>query len=344
MSDTTSVRAGFELDEARLARWMTANVEDFAGPLSVEQFKGGQSNPTYKLATPGRDYVLRKKPAGPILKGAHAIEREARVMHAVGAAGVPAPRIHGLCEDESVLGTAFYVMDLVVGRIFWDAAVPGVSAEERALLYASMNETIARLHALDPQAVGLGDFGKPGSYFERQISRWSRQYRDDADAGRDANMDRLIEWLEAHIPADDAASIVHGDYRIDNMIFHPTEPRVIAVLDWELSTLGHPLADFANHAIMYHMPRHIVAGLAGTDPEPLGIPSEADYVAAYCARTGRDGIANYDFYIAFNFFRMAAIFHGIRGRYLRGNASSAQAAERAQMYPELAALGLRLSL
>ncbi|MCF8709542.1 phosphotransferase [Rhizorhapis sp. SPR117] len=332
-------RQGFSLDEAALRTWMQTNVPDFTGPPSVEQFSGGQSNPTYKLVTPDKAYVLRRKPLGPLLKGAHAIEREVRVMRALGQTGFPVPRIHALCDDESIIGTSFYVMDMVEGRIFWEAAIPQVSNQERAAMFDAMNATIARLHTVDYEAAGLGDFGRQGNFFERQIHRWSQQYLGDTDAGRDANMDRLIDWLKEHIPADDdLTGITHGDFRIDNMIFHPDEPRIVAVIDWELSTLGHPGADFAYHAMMYRLPPHIIAGLGGMDISALNIPSEEDYVSAYCARTGRSSIPHYEFYMAFAFFRLAAIFHGIKGRVIRGNASSAQARERVRVLPELSAL------
>lgn len=340
---TTPVRAGFEIDADALCRWMEGQVAGFAGPLTIDQFRGGQSNPTYRLTTPGRRYVLRRKPAGALLKGAHAVEREAQVLSALERAAIPVPHVFGLCTDDRVIGSWFYVMEMVEGRIFWDAAVPAVQAEERAAIFDSMNDTIARLHGVDPVSIGLGDYGKTGNYIARQLGRWSRQYLEDPEAGREPAMDRLIAWLEDHVPAHDETRIVHGDYRIDNMIFHPTEPKVVAVLDWELSTLGHPLADFANHAIFYHMPPHIVAGLAGTGAVPAGIPAEADYVAAYCRRTGRAGIPDYDFYLAFSFFRMAAIFHGIRGRALRGTAASAQAAERGEHFFELARIGARMA-
>jgi len=342
---TTPVREGYAFDEAALGAWLAANVPDFAGPLRVEQFRGGQSNPTYKLVTPHRSYVLRRKPPGQLLKGAHAVEREARVLSALGDAGFPVARVHGLCTDDAVIGTWFYVMDMVEGRIFWDAAIPEVSHDERPAYFDAMNATIAQLHGYDPETIGLGDYGRPGNYFARQIGRWSQQYVDDVDAGRDPNMDRLIAWLPDNIPDDgDESRVVHGDFRIDNMIFHPTEPKVLAVLDWELSTLGHPLADFAYHAMMYHMPPHIVAGLAGADLAALNIPAEDDYVAAYCRRTGRAGIPGYAFYIAFNFFRMAAIFHGIKGRVIRGTAASAQAADRARAFPELSAIAWQQAL
>lgn len=335
---TTAVREGFEFDQAALSRWLEANVPGYQGPLSVEQFKGGQSNPTYKLVTPSRAYVLRRKPSGQLLKGAHAIEREAQVLAGLAKAQFPVAHLHGLCTDDSIIGAWFYVMDMVEGRIFWDATVPGVSRTERAALFDAMNATMARLHSVDYKAVGLGDYGRPGNYFSRQIARWSKQYFEDSDAGRDPNLDRLIDWLPQNIPSDDMTCLSHGDYRIDNIIFHPDKPEVLAVLDWELSTLGHPGADFAYHAMMYRLPPYIVAGLAGADIHALGIPTEADYLAAYCARTGRAGMPEYDFYVAFNFFRLAAIFHGIKGRAIRGTASSAQAKERIKVLPELAAL------
>lgn len=339
--DTTPVRPEHRFDEGRLAEWMAANVAGYAGPLSVRQFRGGQSNPTYKLLTPGAAYVLRRKPPGVLLRGAHAVEREARVLQALGGAGFPVARVFGLCTDDAVIGTWFYVMAMVEGRVFWDATFPEVGLSDRPLYFDAMNETLARLHQIDYAAVGLDGFGRAENYMRRQIDRWSKQYLEDADAGRDPNMDRLLEWLPSRVPADDETSVVHGDFRCDNMIFHPTEPRVLAVLDWELSTLGHPLADFTYHAMMYRMPPSIVAGLAGADLAALNIPDEAAYVAAYCRRTGRESIPGYDFYVAFNFFRMAAIFHGIKGRAIRGTAASASAHERAKAFPELAELAWR---
>lgn len=338
---TGPVRAAHRFDVAALERWMEAHVEGFRGPLSVEQFNGGQSNPTYRLRTPREDYVLRRKPPGVLVAGAHAIEREARVMAALGRTGFPVPHVHALCTDDSVIGTWFYIMSFVAGRVFWDAGLPDVAPAERPAYFDSMNEALARLHGADHEVLGLGDFGRPGNYFARQISRWSRQYLEDPEAGRDPDMDRLLEWLPAHIPAGDETRLVHGDFRCDNMVFHPDEPRVVAVLDWELSTLGHPLADFANHAMMFRMPPDIVAGLDGVDLAARNIPSEADYIAAYCARTGRRGIADYEFFVAFGFFRMAAIFHGIKGRVIRGTASSGHAIERAKKFPRLAALAAR---
>ncbi|MEH6758419.1 MAG: phosphotransferase [Parasphingorhabdus sp.] len=336
---TTAVREGFEFDEAALAAWMQENVAGFAGPMTVEQFKGGQSNPTYKLVTEDAKYVLRRKPPGELLKGAHAVEREAKVLIGLAKADFPVAHVYGLCTDDSVLGTWFYVMEMVEGRIFWDATVPGVPTEERAAIFDAMNETLAKLHSVDYEAVGLGDYGRPGNYFERQIGRWTKQYLADEDAGRDPYLDKLIQWLPVNIPVgDDMTSIAHGDFRIDNMIFHFTEPKVLAVLDWELSTLGHPGADFAYNAMMYRMPPEIVAGLGGADIAALGILTEEEYVAAYCKRTGRGDMPNYNFYVAFNFFRLAAIFHGIKGRVLRGTASSLQAIERVKILPMLTKL------
>jgi len=336
------VREGHRFDEAALAGWMAANIEDYAGPLRVEQFNGGQSNPTYKLITPARSYVLRRKPPGELLKGAHAVEREVKVITALATAGFPVPHTYGLCTDNTVIGSWFYIMGMVEGRIFWDGRLPSVRREDRPLYFGAMNATLARLHGVDYAAIGLADYGRPGNYFIRQINRWSQQYLQDTDAGRDENMDRLIEHLPANIPPGDETSIVHGDFRIDNMIFHPTEPRVIAVLDWELSTLGHPLGDFAFNAMTYRMPPHIVAGLAGADLKALNLPSEEDYVAAYCRRTGRSGIDRFNFYLAFNFFRLAAIYHGIKGRVVRGTAVSAHAKDRVEAFPELSALAWAL--
>lgn len=335
---TSAVRENYRFDEAALARWMVDHVEGFQAPMTVEQFRGGQSNPTYKLITPTRNFVLRRKPPGQVIHGAHAVEREARVLTALFDDGFPVAAVYGLCTDETVIGSWFYVMEMVEGRIFWDATFPGVTREERPAYFDAMNATIARLHGIAPQAIGLGDYGKPCNYFARQIARWSRQYLEDIDAGSNDDMDALVEWLPANIPDGDEISIVHGDFRCDNMIFHPSEPRVIAVLDWELSTLGHPLADFAYHALMYQMPPNIVAGLAGADLDALNIPTEEEYVAAYCQRTGRDSIPGWGFYVAFNYFRLAAIFHGIKGRTIRGTAASVHAQDRAASFPVLAAL------
>jgi aminoglycoside phosphotransferase (APT) family kinase protein len=338
-SGTIDVREAHRFDVARLERFMQQEVADFAGPLAVEQFKGGQSNPTYKLATPGAAYVLRRKPPGKLLPGAHAVDREYRVIDALGRQGFPVAKAVTLCLDESVIGTPFYVMDMVEGRIFWDPTFPEVAREQRPAYFDAMNATIAALHGIEPEAAGLGDYGRPGNYFERQIGRWSKQYLADEKAGRMPAMDRLVEWLPQNIPAgEDEARIIHGDYRCDNMIFHPTQPSVVAVLDWELSTLGHPLADFSYHLMMYRMPAEMTSGLGGLDCRALNIPSEADYVAAYCARTRRSGIPDLDFYMAFNMFRLAAIIHGIKGRIARGTAASAHADKMAASLEPLADL------
>jgi aminoglycoside phosphotransferase (APT) family kinase protein len=335
-SGTGEVRLAHRFDEQKLFEWMRENVDGFAGPLTVEQFNGGQSNPTYRLTTPTVSYVLRRKPPGNILPGAHAIEREARILQALKSADFPVPRVHAVCVDERVIGAWFYVMEFIEGRIVWDLSFPDVPRADRPLYFDAMNSTLARLHRVDFASIGLADYGKPGNYFARQISRWTAQYVKDIEAGRDAHLDRLIEWLPAHIPTDDDVGIVHGDYRSDNLIFHPVEARVIAVLDWELSTLGHPLADFTYHLMMYRMPFSLFAGLKGHDLAELNIPSESEYVDAYCRRTGRDGISDLDFYIVFNMFRLAAIFHGIKGRLIRGNAASAHAADAAAKLPLIA--------
>ncbi|MEP6784513.1 MAG: phosphotransferase [Sphingomonadales bacterium] len=335
------VRPTHRFDEDGLRTWMAQNVPGFSGPLQVRQFSGGQSNPTYCLNTPSRDYVLRRKPPGELLKGAHAVDREYRVITALHGAGFPVPETYGLCMDADIIGTAFYVMELVEGRTFWDTAFPGVPNADRPAYFDAMNDTIARLHNLDPVAIGLVDYGRPGNYFERQIARWSGQYLADTDAGSVPAMDAMIEWFPANIPPGDEATIVHGDFRCDNMLFHPTEPRVLAVLDWELSTLGHPLADFGYHLMIYRMPPGFSTGLAGLDLPALNIPSEEEYVSAYCRRTGRDGIDRLDFYVAFSLFRLAAIIHGIKGRLIRGTASSPQAAAAVEQLDRIASLALR---
>jgi acyl-CoA dehydrogenase len=328
---TSAVRAGFELDAARLEHYLREHVPQFAGPLTVRQFKGGQSNPTYLLSTPGRSYVLRRKPAGQLLPSAHAVDREYRIMKALRQhTDVPVPEVLASCSDDSVIGTAFYVMAHVQGRMFWDPSFPELPANERKHYFDAMNAALASLHKVDYLRAGLGDFGKPGDYFARQINRWSQQYRADTQAGRVVELDRVIDWLLENIPSGEEVSLVHGDYRCDNLIFHPSEPRVLAVLDWELSTVGHPLADLGYHLMMYRLPTLAVPGLLDRDLSALGIPSESDYVAAYCARTRRDGIDRLDFYVAFNLFRFAAILHGIRGRLLRGNAVSERAREYAR--------------
>ena len=339
-SGTGEVRECHRFDEERLFRWMAENVAGFAGPLEVSQFKGGQSSPTYRLDTPDRSYVLRRKPPGNLLKGAHAVEREARVMTALGREAFPVPRVFGLCDEDDVIGTSFFVMEMVEGRIFWDATLPDIPLAERASYFDAMNATLAALHIFEPDTVGLGDYGHKEKYVERQIARWSRQYLEDEAAGRLESMNRLVEWLPNHIPASADTRIIHGDFRLDNMIFHPERAEVLAVLDWELSTLGDPLADFAYHLMMYRLPPHMVAGIRGKDLNALGLPTERDYVDAYCGRTNQSAIPALDFYLTFNMFRFAAILHGIKGRMLRGTAASAEAARMVAALPELADLAL----
>ncbi len=339
-SGTRDVADALRFDVAQLEAWMESHVESFRGPLEVQQFKGGQSNPTYLLTASSGRYVLRRKPPGKLLKSAHAVDREYRIISALYAADFPVPRPYALCEDDEIIGTMFFVMEFVDGRIFWDLDLPDCDREERAAIYDSANETIARLHSYDWQALGLGNYGKPGNYFERQISRWIGQYRASETRTIDA-MNALIDWLPENIPADESASIVHGDFRLDNMIVHPTEPKVIAVLDWELSTIGHPLADFTYHLLTWQMPEIGIGsvGLRGKDLESLGIPTEEEYVARYCERTGRAEIANRSFYTAFNLFRLAAILQGIAGRVRDGTAASAHASQAEQAVLPLAELG-----
>jgi aminoglycoside phosphotransferase (APT) family kinase protein len=340
-SGTTEVRPQHHIDKAALDAYMRVHVEDYAGPMEIRQFKGGQSNPTYQLITPSQNYVLRRKPPGDLLQGAHAIEREYKVITALGQqSDVPVAKTYAFCEDASVIGTAFYIMDCVAGRVIWDTTFPDVPKAQRAHYFDAMNDTLAKLHSVDYAAIGLGDFGKPGNYFARQIARWSKQYLADDQAGRLPAMDKLVEWLPQHIPSSDDSSIVHGDFRCDNMIFHPQEPRVLAVLDWELCTIGHPLADFTYHLMMYRMPSIATTGLLGQDLQALGLPDEASYVQSYCARTGRDGIAasTLDFCLIYNMFRLAAIVHGIRGRVVRGTAASAHAIQMSQAVEPLSNL------
>jgi len=337
---TMPVAERHRFDTAALASYLASHIAGFSGPLTAEQFKGGQSNPTYLLAAGGKRYVMRAKPgpAAKLLPSAHAVDREYRVITALAQAGIPVPRTYCLCEDESVSGRAFFVMEHVAGRVLWDQALPGMTKAERAAIYDEMNRVIAALHSVDPAAIGLADYGKPGNYFERQIGRWSKQYRASETEKIEA-MDNLIAWLPANIPPGDETSIVHGDYRLDNLIFHPTEPRILAILDWELSTLGHPLADFSYHCMSWHIPASTFRGIAGLDLAALGIPSERDYIAAYCRRTGRESLAHWDFYIAYNLFRIAAILQGIAKRALEGTASSAVAVEQGKRARPLAEMG-----
>ncbi len=341
-SGTRDVSDRLRFDVAALEAWMGKHDEGFVGPLVVSQFKGGQSNPTYRLDPPsGRAFVLRRKPPGKLLPGAHAIEREARVMSALWSTGFPVPHVKSVCEDEGVIGTPFFIMDLVEGRIIWDAAFPGLDFAARAAHFDAMNATIAQLHIVDPATIGLADYGRPAAFVERQVARWSKQYLADSDAGRLPQMDTLVDWLGEHLPPDRGdARVVHGDFRCDNMIFAADQPHIRAVLDWELSTIGDPLADFVYHLLMYRMPVGLFTGLAGLDLAALGIPSEEDYVAAYCRRTARDDLPDRDYLMVFVMFRLAAIIHGIKGRVARGTASSAHAEAMAAQLESLADLAL----
>ena len=327
-SGTKEVAEPHKFDEAALAAWMEANVEGYEGPLDVRQFKGGQSNPTYQLVTPRKKYVLRRKPPGKLLPSAHAVDREYRVISALHPLGFPVARPYALCEDERVIGTMFYVMDMVEGRILWDGTLPDYDPAERRAIYEAKCRTFADLHNIDWRAAGLEGFGKEGDYVARQIHRWTKQYRA-SETKTIPDMDKLIEWLPKNIPADEMVSIVHGDYRLDNMILHPTEPRVIAVLDWELSTLGDPLADFTYHLMNWVMPSNDPGRKALIDIPDLnahGIPTMEEYIAIYCERTGRDGLPDVDYYFAYNGFRLAGILQGIIGRVRDGTAANANAA------------------
>jgi aminoglycoside phosphotransferase (APT) family kinase protein len=349
---TKPVAESHAFDVGALQSFLAANLTGFDGPLTVEQFKGGQSNPTYKLITPGVSYVMRSKPgpADKLLASAHAIDREFTVMSALQGTDVPVPKMHLLCEDESVIGRAFYVMEFMPGRVLWEQSLPGIEKADRAAYYDEMNRVIAALHNVDVAKVGLANYGKPGNYFERQIGRWTKQYLASITQPIPA-MDALIEWLPAHIPAsardETQVSVVHGDYRLDNVMFHPTEPRAIAVLDWELSTIGHPLADFSYHCMSWHIQPGQFRGLGGLDLEALGIPDEKRYVRRYCERTGRadpDAVmADWNFYLAYNMFRLAGILQGIAKRVEMGTASSAQARQAGAGARPLAEMGWALA-
>ena len=349
---TRAVSAQHAIDVAALSAWLEKNLVGFAGPLTLEMFKGGQSNPTYKLLTPAKSYVMRAKP-GPVAKllpSAHAVEREFAVMSGLHGTDVPVPRMYCLCEDESIIGRAFYVMEFMQGRVLWDQALPGMSNAERGEIYNEMNRVIAALHTVKYAERGLAGYGKPGNYFERQIGRWSRQYVASITQPI-PEMDQLMEWLPAHIPAsardESKTSIVHGDFRLDNLMFHPTEPRVLAVLDWELSTLGHPFADFSYHCMAWHIPPGSFRGIGGLDVASLGIPTEAEYIRLYCDRTNlatpEELKADWSFYLAYNLFRLAAILQGIAKRVEAGTASSAQAVSSAAGARPLAQMGWKFA-
>jgi aminoglycoside phosphotransferase (APT) family kinase protein len=337
---TQAVSGQQAFDVAALSAWLAQKLPGFAGPLTVESFKGGQSNPTYKLITPSQSYVMRSKPApvAKLLPSAHAIEREFAVMTGLYGTEVPVPRMFCLCEDESIIGRAFYIMEFMPGRILWDQTLPGMTPIERGAIYKEMNRVIAALHTVKFAERGLAGYGKPGNYFERQIGRWSKQYLASADGAGPMSqpideMEQLMAWLPLHIPAmaraEHMVSIVHGDYRLDNLMFHPTEPRIVAVLDWELSTLGHPLADFSYHCMTWHIPPGTFRGIGGLDVASLGIPTEDEYIRLYCERTGLvtpgELKVDWNFYMAYNLFRMAAILQGIAKRAEMGTAASAQA-------------------
>jgi aminoglycoside phosphotransferase (APT) family kinase protein len=334
-SDTAPVAERHRFDRAALERYMAGHVEGFRGPLEVAQCRGGMSNPTYVVSDGvGARYVLRKKPPGTLLPSAHAVEREYRIITALAGTGIPVARTYALCEDPSVIGQAFYVMEFMDGRVFRELTLPGLAPAERGAIYDAMNGALAALHSVDYGAVGLGDYGRAGGYVGRQVSRWSKQYRasrtDDLEA-----IERLMAWLPENLPEDTETTIAHGDFRLENMIFHASEPRILAIVDWELSTLGSPLSDLAYNCLPYHMPDARRGDLMGLDHAVYGIPSEADYVAAYCARTGRAGIEDWNFFIVLSLFRLAAIVQGVYFRGLKGNAPSPEALARRDTCREL---------
>ena len=332
------VREMHQFNEGALFDYLMENVDGFKGPLQVSQFQGGQSNPTFLLHTPEREYVMRKKPPGNLLPSAHAVDREYRVISALQNTDVPVPRTYCLCEDDSIIGTAFYIMEKVEGRIILAPEIPHTEPHLRTAIYDAMNDALAKLHSVNIDAVGLSDFGKKGNYFERQIGRWTKQYRASQTDNLEA-MENLIKWLPENLPDSDESTIVHGDYRLGNMILHPTRPEVVAVLDWELSTIGHPLSDLAYNCMNYHFMHPSNGGLVGVDFAATGIPTEAAYLEAYCKRTGRKGIDNWEFYLAFSFFRLAGIVQGVYKRGLDGNSSSKVGAEYASFTNMLATLG-----
>jgi aminoglycoside phosphotransferase (APT) family kinase protein len=330
------------IDAGRLEDFLKKRLEGFRGPLQIEQFKGGQSNPTYRITAGGKRYALRRKPPGKLLPSAHAVDREFKVIQALHSVGFPVARPYVLCEDDAVIGTAFYVMDCVDGRILWDQSLPGMSRAERRAIWEELNRVIALLHSIDYKAVGLADFGKAGSYIERQVGRWSKQYVASETEKIEA-MDNLIAWLPKNVPATDETTIVHGDYRLDNTVFHPSDPKMLAVLDWELSTLGDPLADFSYHCMSWHIPPGKFRGIEGMPLEELGIPSEREYVELYFKRTGRKGVdpSVWDYYMAYNLFRIAAICQGIAKRVVDGTAASEHARDTGARARPLAELGWR---
>ncbi len=330
------------VDEQRLAAYLEEHLEGFRGPLSAEKFPGGQSNPTFRIDAASGVYVLRRKPPGKLLKSAHAVDREYRVISALANSDVPVARAYHLCTDEAVIGSMFYLMEYMDGRIFWDPALPELGPDERGAVYEEMGRVLAHIHAIDPGEHDLADFGKPGNYFERQFDRWSGQYRA-SETDVIADMETLMSWLAENMPPDDGrVSLVHGDFRLDNLIFDPVEATIIAVVDWELSTLGHPLADLAYQCMQWHFPNTgRLRGLADVDIGKLGIPDEKTYVAAYLERAGMPAVENWSFYLAFCFFRLAAIVQGVKKRALDGNASSQAALKMGELVYPLSALGMQ---
>lgn len=341
---TRAVPERHRLDAAALARWLGEQVADFRGPLQLRQFEGGQSNPTFHVAAASGEYVLRKQPPGRLLDSAHALDREYRVQAALAGRGVPVPRLRGFCADPAVIGTQFYVMDYQPGRIFTNPLLPELPRAERAAVYDAMNATLARLHAVDWRGAGLGDFGRPDGYLPRQIARWTQQYQ--AARVEDApELDELRDWLQARVPPPDASAIAHGDYRLGNLIFAADRPAVVAVLDWELATIGHPLADLAYNCLAWHLPAdyELAPGFVGVDLAALGLPPEGEYVASYARRTGRDAIPDWRYFIVFSLFRIAAIQQGVYARALQGNAASATAQRFGESYRQAARIGCALA-
>ena len=340
-ANTRPVREAHRIDEVRLDAWLRSFVAGYTGDLQVRQFEGGQSNPTYWLGDLHQSYVLRKKPPGELLKSAHMIDREFRVMLSLRRTDVPTAGTYALCMDDSVIGTCFFMMEYVPGRIFWNAQLPGLEPEERRAIYGELVRVLAAIHSVDLDATGLSDYGRPDAYVARQLERWTKQYLASQTADI-AAMTRLIDWLPANIPDDESTALVHGDFRLDNLILHPTEPRALAVIDWELSTLGHPLCDLAYVCMLYDVMLPRIGGLAGVDFAATGIPSEDELVARYCELTGRDGVPDLGYYKAFSLFRLAAIAQGVYKRSIDGNASSTQASTLGAAVPLLADIGCRL--
>ena len=337
------MQTNFDFDVAQLADYLEDKVAGFKGPLTAEKFAGGQSNPTFKITAASGEYVLRRKPPGELLKSAHAVDREYRVLSALANTEVPVTEVYHLCEDDSVIGSMFYLMEFKAGTVFWDPALPDMSNAERGAIFDQMNQVLVDLHSVDVDKVGLADYGRPSNYFSRQTDRWSKQYRA-SELETIGDMDRLMEWLPQNMPADDGKLVlVHGDFRLDNIMFHPSEPRPLALLDWELSTLGHPYADLAYQCMQLRLDNDsVLAGLGGIDRQALGLPSEEDYVALYCQRMGLENIPNWNFYVVFSMFRFAAILQGVAKRAQEGNASSDKASRMGLLVKPLAKMAVEL--